>query len=61
MELNTVFKRETAAGLILIESKKLIILLQNRLMARPLFRAEFLNRAEQATIQTESVGLKMAV
>jgi hypothetical protein len=62
MQLKTLFKRESAAGLILRDSKKVVILFQNCLMAHPLFRARRdSNLAGQATISTESVGLKMVV
>jgi hypothetical protein len=61
MVLKTLFKRVSAAGLILIEPKKLIIffpILINGVSSVP--RRDS-NLARQATIPTESVGLKMAL
>jgi hypothetical protein len=61
IELKTLFKRESAAGLILIESKNLIILFPELINGASSVPRRDSNLAGQTTIPTESVGLKMAV
>ncbi len=61
MELKTLFKRKSAAGLVLIESKNLIILFPELINGASSVPRGDSNLAGQAIIPTESVGLKLAL